>query len=239
MGAIGLQIIRPTGCRGLRPKTGTEPLIFPEYERTLMGAWESVIGRLESEAAKVGAHGVVGVSVRQEASDGLTINNSALRGSQQVLQLQLVGTGVRVRGAPPLRRPFLSMLSMEDTLKLLLRGWVPSGIAVGISEIHVHRWASSPFMSGTLLSNAEMGVPTAGMALARARAEHGMRQSLTAARAEGTVASQVQLTRSAQSCSGGQGMFIEGFIMGTGVIRYRDPVVGVSAVRNLSATSAP
>ena len=35
-----------------------------------------------------------------------------------------------------LARPFLSMLSMEQTLKLLLRGWVPCGAAFGVAAIH-------------------------------------------------------------------------------------------------------
>lgn len=237
MGAVGLQIIRPTGCRGWGPKTGTEPLIFPEYEQALRDAWLSVIGRLEAEATKVGAHGVAGVSVRQQGFSGPSADNPAVRGQQQVLQLQLVGTAIRVRGEVPLERPFLSMLSMDDTLKLLLRGWVPSGIAVGISAVHVHGWASSPYMQRVVFSNAEMTSPTAGMALARTRAEREVRRALVATRAEGTVASTVQVTRSAQSC-GGQGMLIEGLMMGTGVVRYRDPVVPLSAVRNLSQAGA-
>jgi hypothetical protein len=130
------------------------------------------------------------------------------------------------------------MLSMEDTLKLLLRGWVPSGIVVGISAVHVHGWAASPFMRRTMLSNSEMEVPTAGVALARVRAEHEIRRSLTTTRAEGTVAAQVQVTRSAQSCGGGRGMLIEGFMLGTGVVRYLDPVVAVSAVRDLAEGEA-
>jgi len=70
------------------------------------------------------------------------------------------------------------MLSMQDTLRLLLRGWVPSGIAVGVSAVQVHGWDASPSMRGVRFSNAEMEVPTAGMALARARAEHEVRQAL-------------------------------------------------------------
>lgn len=238
MGAVFVQVLRPTGCRGVWPKTELEPLIYPDYEQALRDAWQSAIDHLEAEAVEAGADGVVGISVRQQAAGGLSVDNAAVRGMQQVLQLRLVGTGVRVRGGSRVERPFLSMLSMDDTLKLLLRGWAPSAIAVGISAVHVHGWAASPVMRGTRWSNAEMAVPTAGMALARARAEDEVRRSLTAARAEGTVASDVQVTRSAQSCGGGQGMLIEGFIMGTGIVRYRDPVATLSAVRNLSP-SAP
>jgi uncharacterized protein YbjQ (UPF0145 family) len=239
MGAIGMQLVRPTGCRGFGFKTEMEPLVFPDYEQALRESWRLVAERLESEAAAVGAHGVVGVGVRQASSAGLSSDNPAVRASQQVLQLQLVGTAVRVRGEAPLPTPFLSTLSMDETFKLLLRGWAPAGIAVGISAVHVHGWAASPLIRGTLLKNAEMAVPTAGMALARTRAEVDVRHSIADAKAQGVVGAEVRLDHSGQSCGGGQGMLIEGFVMGTGVVRYREPVVAVSAVRNLSATGAP
>lgn len=230
MGAGAFQIFRPTMCWGLARKTSTESLVFGPYEQAVRNAWHDVIARLEAEAVGVGAHGVVGVSLRQE----LSTSGSTTAGAQEVLQLQLVGTAVRVRSAAPLPRPFLSTLSMDETLKLLLRGWIPSGIAVGISAVHVHGWAASAFMQGTTFSNAEMRAPTAGMALARARAEHEVRRALYATRAEGMVATALQLDRSEQACGDGKGVLIEGRIIGSGVVRYRDPVAAVSGIRNLS-----
>lgn len=143
----------------------------------------------------------------------------------------------RVPGVAPLVCPFLSMLSMDDTLKLLLRGWVPSGIAIGVSTVHVHGWAATPWRRGRLTQNMEMTAPTAGMALARNRAEDAARRSLVATRAEGLIAADVEVTRAQQSCGGGQGMLIEGQVAGTGVVRYRDPVVTLSAARNLTGVT--
>jgi uncharacterized protein YbjQ (UPF0145 family) len=239
MGAIGAQIIRPTGCRGLAPRRDLAPLVFPDYENAVRSAWSAVIDRLESDARTTGAHGVVGVGVRRNESVGLSSKNPTVRAGQVLLQLQLIGTGVRVPGIPQLERPFLSTLTMDETLKLLGRGWVPAGIVVGFAAVHVHSWASSPFMRRTLLSNAEMEAPTAGMALARARAEHGARASLARSSASGMVAAKVEIERSSQVCSGGgqQGMLIEGTILGTGVVRYSKPTVGVSAVRNLTGAT--
>jgi uncharacterized protein YbjQ (UPF0145 family) len=231
MGALALQLYQPSCALGLAA-VGAEPTIFPIYEQSLRDAWKEAIARLEREAAKSGAHGVVGVSVNSNASTGLAA-------SAGVREFRLVGTCVVVPGAPPLKRPFVSMLSMDDTLKLLLRGWVPTGIAVGISAVHVHGWAASPVRRRVVTKNAEMEAPTAGMALARSRAEHEARRSLVAVRAEGMVAAQLTVTRSMQPCGGGQGMLIEGRLSGTGVAHYRDPVVSVSAVRNLTTTGAP
>jgi len=226
MGALALQLYQPVCYKRL--VTDTEPLVFPKYEQSLRDAWREVIARLDREASERGAHGVVGVSVNANPSSGLAAGAG-------IREFRLVGTAVTVPGAPPLRRPFLSMLSMDDTLKLLLRGWVPTGIAVGVSAVHVHGLAASARWQGKALVNAEMQAPTAGMALARARAEHEARRSLVTARAEGMVAAELKVTRSMQACGGGQGMLIEGRLAGTGVARYRDPIVTVSAVRNLTA----
>jgi len=235
VGAVAVQIIRPSRCRGFAFQTG-EPMIYTDYEQMLRDAWRTAIERLAAEAVKVDAHGVVGVTVSQDT--GSSVDGGTVAGTQQVLQLQLLGSAVRVRGEASLGRPFLSMLSMQETLKLLMRGWVPAGIAVGVSAVHVHGWDASPSMRGVTFSNAEMEVPTAGMALARARAEQEVRRALSRTAAEGAVAVDVQILRSAQTCGNGQGMLIEGRIVGTGVVRYRDPVVPISGVRTLSPAEA-
>lgn len=231
MGALALQLYQPACMRRMAGET--EPLVFERYEQALRDAWREVIGRLEREASKSDAHGVVGVSVRANPDSGLAAGGAGVR------EFRLVGTRVVVPGAPPLRRPFISMLSMDDTLKLLLGGWVPTGIAIGISAVHVHGWAASPMRQRKALANAEMEAPTAGVALARARAESEARRSLLGTHAEGIVAARLDVTQSAQPCGGGQGLLLEGTLVGTGVVRYRDPVLAPSAVRNLTGTGAP
>jgi len=226
MGATVVQIIRPTGCGGGAGMIASEPAVFPTYEQALGDAWWSAIDRLEADAVRLGAHGVVGVAFTEE-----------LVGADFSLKLQLAGTAVRVAGAAPLRRPFLSMLTMDETLKLVVRGWVPSGIAVGVSAVHVHAWSASPFMQGSAFSNVEMAAPTAGLQLARARAEGEVRNALRASRAEGLVAAQMELMRTGSACTGGGGggILIEGRMLGTGVVRYRGPVAPVTGIRDLAA----
>ena len=196
------------------------------YEDALRGMWADVILRIEDEAARAEAHGVVGVYAT-ESYDAAGPNT---------LQLQLTGTAVRVTDADRLDRPFLSMLGLDDTLKLIGRGWIPSGVVVGISAEHVHGWGASPLLQGTALSNAEMEAPTLGMQAARHRAELHARQALRAARAEGLVAPDITINRSAMGCSsgGGQGMLILGRVLGTGVVRFAEPVLPVQAVRSLT-----
>ncbi|MGH9123734.1 MAG: hypothetical protein ACRDZ8_03270 [Acidimicrobiales bacterium] len=123
---------------------------------------------------------------------------------------------------------------MDDTLKLLLRGWVPAGIGFGFSAVHVHGWAVSPLNQGTVMTNAEMNAPSQGMFVSRRRAEDDLCASLGSISAEGVLASEISLRRVAQRCTNGQGVMIEGQMLGTAVVHYRDPVVPLTAVRNLT-----
>lgn len=225
MGATAFQIIRPTSCRMMSGLLGTEPLIFPAYEDALRDSWRGAVEKLEAEAVRVGAHGVVGVSVVQSTQPAV----------EPMTVVRLTGSAVSVPGEAPLDRPFLSMVSMEETLKLLLRGWVPSGIVCGISAIHVHGWASSPFRQRTPFVNAELVAPSAGMQMARSRAEGELRAALRLAKAEGSVGSTVGLSRFPQACGSNQGVLIEGRIYGTAVVRYRAPAAALSAARELSS----
>lgn len=221
MGAAGFQLVRPSSCMTFG--TGREPVLYPYYEDSVRNAWRTAIDRLEAETASIGAHGVVGVSISNQSDP-----------SNSVTQLSLLGTAVRVPGAEPLSRPFLSMLSMDDTLKLLLRGWVPCGVGVGFSAIHVHGYAASPMWQGNLTTNAEMEVLTDGVQIARGRAEENLRESLGPLQAAGAIASTLTLQRFGQSCGKGQGVLIEGQMLGTAVVQYREPAVSVSAVRSVT-----
>lgn len=222
MGAVAFQLVRPTTCIGTFP-FGTEPVLYPIYEQAVREAWRCALERLEAEAVANAAHGVVGVTASTEAMGGMYLT-----------QVRLIGTAVRIAGEPLLARPFLSLLPMDETLKLMLRGWVPSGIAFGFSAIHVHGWAARPLAQKAFLTNAEMPALSTGMQIARERAEEDMRAALEISRAEGALASTISFDRTAQKCGNGNGVLIEGRILGTGVVRYREPAVSISAARNLT-----
>jgi len=224
MGAGAYQIYQPFGCYGVGPQA-RGAWSFDSYEQALRDAWWDVVARLEDEARQIGAHGVIGVYLIERRPTA----------GQSMMQLQLIGTAVRVGSEPPLERPFLSMLSMHDTLALLLRGWAASTLAVGVSAVHVHQWNASPMMQGVAFSNAEMEAPTAGMAEARSRAERQVRKMLIETKAQGVVASRVELKRVTQSDPHAEGVLIECRIRGTGVVAYRKPVAGLTGVRDLAA----
>src|SRR5215468_5431630 len=92
------------------------PLVQAMYE-----ARRTAIGRMIAECAELGGHGVVGVQ--------LSIGPFPAGG----LEFKAIGTAVRAPGAPPLRQPFTSDLSGQDFAKLVMKGWMPAGLVLGIS----------------------------------------------------------------------------------------------------------
>ena len=102
------------------------PLVQAMYE-----ARHKALDRMTAECEELGGHGVVGVR--------LTIGAFPAGG----LEFKAIGTAIRAPGVPPVsawasrggrpKRPFTSDLSGQDFAKLIMKGWVPAGLALGIS----------------------------------------------------------------------------------------------------------
>ena len=112
---------------------------FGPMVQTLYQARHKAIARMSEECTELGGHGVVGVL--------LTIGAFPAGG----LEFKAIGTAVRAPGGVPLKRPFTSDLSGQDFAKLIMAGWVPAGLALGISigarhddwlTINQTRWGS-------------------------------------------------------------------------------------------------
>jgi len=94
---------------------------FGPMVQTLYQARRTALGRMSAECAELGGHGVVGVM--------LTIGSFPAGG----LEFKAIGTAVRAPGGVKLKKPFTSDLSGQDFAKLIMAGWVPVGMALGIS----------------------------------------------------------------------------------------------------------
>ena len=112
---------------------------FGPLVQTLYQARRTAISRMVAECVDLGGHGVVGVQ--------LTIGSFPAGG----LEFKAIGTAIHAPGAPPLKRPFTSDLSGQDFAKLVHSGWMPAGLALGISIAARHddwrtvgqtRWSS-------------------------------------------------------------------------------------------------
>lgn len=97
------------------------------YVKALYHGWDTALWRLLAEATALGADGVVGVRLtRSRVDDG---------GNYEFLAL---GTAIRGHGPVRAARPFATHLPGTDLAKQLTAGWVPTGIAFGISAAVRH-----------------------------------------------------------------------------------------------------
>ena len=94
---------------------------FAPYVRAIRQGRDTALNRLLQEAAALGADGVVGVRFTDERMDASKREFMAL------------GTAVRSRGRERPKTPFTTELGGQDVAKLLAAGWVPVGMAYGIS----------------------------------------------------------------------------------------------------------
>ena len=105
---------------------------FAPLVKTMYDARHKALDRMTTECDELGGHGVVGVL--------LSIGAFPAGG----LEFKAIGTAIRAPGVPPManwnkdtsgrrRTPFTSDLSGQDFAKLIMKGWVPAGLALGIS----------------------------------------------------------------------------------------------------------
>ena len=125
-GFLGVGIGAPTQVSG-RGGWGS----FGPLTQAMYAARRTAISRMVEECAALGGHGIVGVR--------LSIGAFPAGG----LEFKAIGTAVRGQGAAAPPRPFSSDLSGQDFAKLITAGWVPVGLALGISiGIRHDDWAT-------------------------------------------------------------------------------------------------
>ena len=161
---------------------------FGPMVQTLYQARRRALGRMTEEATELGGHGVVGVM--------LTIGVFPAGG----LEFKAIGTAIRAPGGVPLREPFTSDLSGQDFAKLIMAGWAPAGLALGISigarhddwlTINQTRWGSG---------NAEVSGYTDLVNQARHDARSQLDREVTRMGADGVVVKTMDLRIREREC---------------------------------------
>jgi uncharacterized protein YbjQ (UPF0145 family) len=207
--------------------------------QALYDGYRTAIDRMAGECSGLGGHGVVGASLQVTETPGDSFTAATV-------QFKVIGTVVRGRGCPPLARPFTCGLSGSDFAKLLMDGWVPAGIVLGISAAGLHdtlvTTSSGPWGTG----NAEVPAYTDLMACARQDARSRLEETVRGLGAEGVVVSAMTLHVRSDACHAhlaGSDRFAEAVITGTAVARFagrrkaaRPPSL---AVLPLDAAGAP
>jgi uncharacterized protein YbjQ (UPF0145 family) len=179
--------------------------------QTLYQARHAAIGRMTTECQALGGHGVVGVR--------LTVGPFPAGG----LEFKAIGTAIRAPGDQRLREPFTSDLSGQDFAKLILAGWVPAGLVLGISigarhddwvTVNQTRWGSGNTEVSGYTELVNHTRHDARMQLERDVARHG---------ADGVVLQDMTVRVGEHECpmqEGRRDHVVEAMIVGTAIAHF-------------------
>jgi uncharacterized protein YbjQ (UPF0145 family) len=202
---------------------------FAPLVRTMYEARHKAIDRMTTECAELGGHGVVGVL--------LTIGAFPAGG----LEFKAIGTAIRAPGVPPVsqwtggpksffdspgqghKQPFTSDLSGQDFAKLIMKGWVPAGLALGISIGSRHddwmtvgqtRWGSG---------NMEVTAYTELVNDARHDSRQQLEKDVIRLGGEGVVIAAMEMRVRERECPAMEGRrdhIVEATTIGTAIARF-------------------
>jgi uncharacterized protein YbjQ (UPF0145 family) len=195
---------------------------FAPLVQTMYESRHKALDRMTTECDELGGHGVVGVR--------LTIGVFPAGG----LEFKAIGTAVRAPGVPPMaqwdklpsgrrRPPFTSDLSGQDFAKLIMKGWAPAGLALGISIGSRHddwmtigqtRWGSG---------NAEVVGWTELVNEARHDSRQQLERDVKRFGAEGVVIASMELRVRERDCPAMEGRrdhIVEATTIGTAIARF-------------------
>jgi uncharacterized protein YbjQ (UPF0145 family) len=185
--------------------------LFGPLVATLYEARRTAIARMTAECAQLGGHGVVGVS--------LTIGGFPAGG----LEFKALGTAVRAPG-PALNRPFTSGLSGQDFAKLFLDGWMPVGLALGISVGARHDDWLTVTQTRWGAGNMEVSGYTDVVNQTRHDAREQLERDVTRMGADGVVVTTVSARVRERECPAAEGRrdhIVEATFIGTAIARFR------------------
>lgn len=210
LGRIGVLAATPystvTATSGSGSLTSYAPLV-----RTLYEARRQAIGRMTRECQELDGHGVVGVK--------LTIGSFPAGG----LEFKAIGTAVRAPGGVRLREPFTSDLSGQDFAKLILAGWVPAGLVLGISVGARHDDWATVSQTRWGAGNTEVHGYTDLVNATRHDARHQLERDVARHGADGVVLQQMTMKVGEHECpvqEGRRDHVVEATIIGTAIARF-------------------
>jgi uncharacterized protein YbjQ (UPF0145 family) len=200
---------------------------FGPLVRAMGQARETAMSRLGAECRQLGGHGVVGVR--------LSIGSFPAGGPEFLA----IGTAVRAQGAAPAPAapapgvpapgvpapgvPFTSGLSGQDFAKLIMTGWVPVGLVLGISIGSRHDDLSTARQTRVTTGNAEVAGWTELVSESRRDARRQLEGDVGRFGAEGVVIETMPLRVRQRDCPAQVGRHdhvVEATFTGTAVTRF-------------------
>jgi uncharacterized protein YbjQ (UPF0145 family) len=185
------------------------PLVQTMYE-----ARRAALSRMTAECRELGGHGVVGVR--------LTIGGFPAGG----LEFKAIGTAVRAPGGVQLREPFTSDLSGQDFAKLIMAGWAPAGLVLGISIGARHDDWTTISQTRWGAGNVEVSGFTDLVNATRHDARHQLERDVAKHGADGVVLQEMEMHVGEHECpmqEGRRDHVVEATIIGTAIAHFGRP----------------
>jgi uncharacterized protein YbjQ (UPF0145 family) len=148
--------------------------------QVMYAARADAIRRMQTHAAKIGAHGVIGLKLEVRID----------RGSEHLAEFVALGTAVATTSARP-GRPWLSDLSGQDLYLLVRAGYTPVDLAFGACVYHIAHQGLSTWV-GQATQNVELSNYTAALYEARELAMTRMQEEVRGTGALGVVAMRIE-----------------------------------------------
>jgi uncharacterized protein YbjQ (UPF0145 family) len=175
-------------------------------------ARHTAVGRMITECTELGGHGVVGVRLSRESFP--------LGGPQ----FTALGTAVRAKGAAPGQPvPFTCEVSGQDFAKLIMAGWVPAGLVLGMSIGSRHDDRETARQARWGSGNAEVAGWTELVSQSRHDARRQLEGDVERLGAEGVVIATMEMRVRQRDCPetvGRRDHIVEATLIGTAVARF-------------------
>lgn len=197
---------------------------FRPYVEALYRGYNTALARMTTEAAAMGADGVVGVRLTRTHL------------GQSAQEFVALGSAVRAQSRHRPARPFTAALPGQDVAKLMQSGWVPARIAVGIAvEAQYLDWRSRNQM-GVFAGNTEVSGPTELITRVRHLARDTFGRHAADTHADGAIVSDIQLHTWDQEVNNAILVCAESKVFGTAISRFHD---GARPTRGNALTIMP
>ncbi|MFJ8015078.1 heavy metal-binding domain-containing protein [Streptomyces sp. NPDC096339] len=180
-------------------------------QRTLYTARRQALSRAVAECVALGGDGIVGV--------GLHTGRFPAGG----VEFTVRATAVRARSRVRPGRPFTSHLNGQDFARLIHSGWVPTGLAFGISLAIGHDdWRGTRLLP-RFTGNQEVDCYTRLINRVRRNARHHLAFNAAEHGGDGVVVDEVELKVDESECSsveGSRDLTAEAVLIGTSIARF-------------------
>ncbi|MBF6065667.1 heavy metal-binding domain-containing protein [Nocardia terpenica] len=178
------------------------------YVEALYHGYNTAVARMVTEAAAMGADGVIGVR----------LTRTHLGQSNQ--EFVALGTAVRAASEHRPRQPFTAMLPGQDVAKLMHAGWVPARIALGIAVEAQYLDQRSRMQMSIMSGNTEVDGPTALITRVRHLARDTFGRHARDGQADGAIVSDIGLRTWEQENNNAILLGAESMVFGTAISRF-------------------